>query len=66
MSIDDIAIPMVGVLLVIGWLGFCGYYIWAENTAESIVVHDGSQSYACEVSRTDQTPHQCRPIKDAK
>ena len=66
MSIEDIAISMVVVLLVIGGLGFFGYCIWAENTAESIVVHDGSQSYACEVSRTDQTPRQCRPIKDAK
>lgn len=57
----------VGVILFICFVGFIGYYGWAEqDTAETIVMHDGSQSYACTVSRVNQTPHDCKPIKDAK
>lgn len=58
----DIAIA-VGVILFIGFVGFVGYYGWVEeDTAETIVMHDGSQSYACTVNRIDHTPHDCKPI----
>lgn len=77
MSIEDVVdylddhsvgiVNVIGVLIVIGYVVYCGYGIWEEeNTAETIILHDGSQSYACEVSRGDQTPHECNPIKDAK
>lgn len=56
----------VGVILFIGLVGFVGYYGWVEeDTAETIVMHDGSQFYACVVSRVDKTPHDCKPIKTA-
>lgn len=73
MSIDDIEdhfvtiVTVVGVMLLIGSIVFLGYSIWEEEaTAETIILHDGSQSYACEVSRTNQKPHQCKPIKEKK
>lgn len=46
-----------------------GSAVWgcgAEGTAETIIIRDGSQSYACEVSRINQAPHRCKPIKDTK
>lgn len=68
MSIEDCAGPIVtvvGVMLVIGFIVFCVYCGWAEEDAsETIIMHDGSQSYACVVSRVNQKPHQCKPIKE--
>lgn len=57
----------VGVILFIGLVGFVGYHGWVEeDTAETIVMHDGNQSYGCTVSRVDKTPHDCKPIKEGK
>lgn len=70
MSLDDCAVrivTVVGVILIIGMIVFCVYCGWAEeDAAETIILHDGSQSYACVVSRIYQTPHRCKPIKDTK
>lgn len=61
MSLEDIAIPIVIVagMLFLGSIVYCGY---VEDAAETIVVHDGNQSYACEVNRINKTPHDCKPI----
>ena len=68
MSIEDFAGPIVtvvGVILIIGMIVFSVYCGWAEeDAAETIILHDGSQSYACVVSRVNQKPHQCKPIKE--
>lgn len=58
---------VVVVILAIGFVGYLCYCGWAENDAgESVILRDGSQSYACVVSRVDKTPHDCKPIKEAK
>lgn len=58
---------VVGVILFIGFIGYLFYCGWAENDAgESVVLRDGSQSYACTVSRVNHTPHDCKPIEGAK
>lgn len=55
----------VGIMLFIGFTGWCCYGIWEEeNTAETIVMHNGSKSYACVVSRANQTLHDCHPVKE--
>lgn len=57
----------VGVILFVGLIGFACYCGWAENDAgESVILRDGSQSYSCTVSRVDQIPHDCKPIKEGK
>lgn len=62
MSLEDIAIQIVIVvgMLFLGSIVYCSYV--AESTAETIVMHDGNQSYACEVNRINKTPHDCKPI----
>ena len=57
----------VGVILFIGIIGFACYCSWEEeDTAETIIMSGGDQSYACTVSRVDQTPHDCKPVKEEK
>ena len=57
----------VGVMLCIGFVGYCTYCSWAEqDAAETVILRDGNQSYACVVSRVDKTPHNCKPIVEAK
>ena len=56
----------VCVILFIGFTGYCCNGILEEkDTAETIILHNGSQSYACVASQGDQTPHNCNPIKEA-
>lgn len=66
--IDDHSVGIVtaiGVVFLIGVFGWFGYCIWeVDNTTETIILHDGSKSYACEVCRGDQKPHECKPIKE--
>lgn len=58
-------VTAVMVILAIGFIGYCTYCVWADNDAgESVILRDGNQSYSCVVSRVDQTPHDCKPIKD--
>lgn len=69
--IDDHSVGIftaIGVMFLIGVFVYFGYCIWeVDSTTETIILHDGSQSYACEVCRGDQTPHNCNPVKeDAK
>lgn len=40
--------------------------IWKEvTTARTIIVRDGSQSYACTISDISPDPHDCKQIEDA-
>ena len=40
------------------------YLGWAEETANTIILRDGSRSYACQTSRISQAPHNCKPVKE--
>lgn len=37
---------------------------WGEATADTIILRDGSRSYACQTSRISQAPHNCKPLKE--
>lgn len=37
---------------------------WAEETADTIILRDGSRSYACQTSRISQAPYNCKPVKE--
>ena len=54
---------VVVVMLSIGFIGYVCYCGWAEDAGRSVVLRDGSQSYACVVSRVEKTPHDCKPIE---
>ena len=36
----------------------------AEATTNTIILHDGSRSYACQTNRISQAPHNCKPVKE--
>lgn len=37
---------------------------WGEAPADTIILRDGSRSYACQTSRISQAPHNCKPVKE--
>lgn len=37
---------------------------WAEATAETIILHDGSKSYAYQTSRISSAPYNCKPVRE--
>lgn len=36
------------------------------TTARTIILRDGSQSYACQTSRISPAPHNCKPVKEKR
>lgn len=52
------------VLFSVLFLALVAYLGWAEATADTIILRDGSRSYACQTSRISQTPHNCKPVKE--
>lgn len=65
-DMDEILAIVAVVLFAAVVSAFAVWACWSEATADTIVIHDGSQSYACEVSRINQAPHRCKPIEDAE
>jgi hypothetical protein len=65
-DMDEILAIVAVVLFAAVVSAFAVWACWSEATADTIVIHDGSQSYACEVSRIHQAPHRCKPIEDTK
>lgn len=67
MSVEDrtetISVAIV-VMFIIAAIGVFGYVFWAETTADTIILRDGSRSYACQTSRISQAPHDCKPVKE--
>ena len=63
--IEKIAVAVVVMLFVI-FIAFFGYVVWAEDTADAIILRDGGQSYACQTSRITPAPHDCKPVKEER
>lgn len=65
-DMDEILAIVAVVLFAAVVSTFAVWACWSDATADTIVIHDGSQSYACEVSRINQAPQRCKPIEDTK
>lgn len=63
---SDIADNLLIGLMVAIFIVFC-VCTWKDVTTErSIIMRDGSQSYACEISDISPTPYDCKPIEDTE
>lgn len=58
------AAVLFSVLVFVLFFAFGAYLGWAEETANTIILRDGSRSYACQTSRILQAPHNCKPVKE--
>lgn len=63
MSRDDKA-ETLAVAAVVLFFALVAYFGWAEATADTIILRDGSQSYACQTSRISPAPHNCKPVTE--
>lgn len=54
----------VGVMFFAIFITYIGYVRGAETTADTIILRDGSRSYACQTSRISPAPHNCKPVKE--
>lgn len=52
------------VLFSVLFFALVAYLGWAEETADTIILRDGSRSYVCQTSRISQAPHNCKPVKE--
>lgn len=52
------------VLFSVLFLALVACLGWAEATADTIILRDGSRSYVCQTSRISQEPHNCKPVKE--
>lgn len=52
------------VLFSVLFFALVAYLGWAEETANTIILREGSRSYACQTSRISQAPHNCKPVKE--
>jgi len=69
MSRDDKAETLAvaaAVLFFVLFFALVAYFGWAEATADTIILRDGSQSYACQTSRISPAPHNCKPVKEKR
>ena len=57
-------LAIAAVLFSVLFLALVAYLGWAEATADTIILRDGSRSYTCQTSRISQTPHNCKPVKE--
>lgn len=62
---ETIAVAVAVVFCAI-FIAFIGYICWAEATADTIILRDGGQSYACQTSRITPAPHNCKPVKEER
>lgn len=54
------------VLFFVPFFALVAYFGWAEATADTIILRDGSRSYACQTSRITPAPHNCKPVKEKR
>lgn len=62
---ETISVAIVA-MFIIAAIAVFGYVFWAETTADTIILRDGSQSYACQTSRITPAPHDCKPVKEKR
>lgn len=55
---------IAAVLFSVLFFAFIVCIGWAGAKAETIIINDGSRSYACQTSRISQAPYNCKPIKE--
>lgn len=60
---EKIAIT-VGVMFFAIFITYIGYARGAETTADTIILRDGSRSYACQTRQDLTAPHNCKPVKE--
>lgn len=69
MSIHD-WIAKIGITVEVMFFAIFIYYIgyagWAEDAADTIIIRDDGQSYACQTSRSSPAPHNCKPVKEKR
>lgn len=59
--IDAVVVSFSAIFMVIGFIGYIGC---AVETADTIILRDDGQSYACQTSRISPAPHNCKPVKE--
>ena len=52
------------LLFSVLFFALVAYLGWAGATADTIILRDGSRSYACQTNRISQAPHNCKPVKE--
>lgn len=55
---------IAAVLFSVLFFAFIVCIGWAGVTADTIILRDGSRSYACQTSRISQAPYNCKPVKE--
>ena len=61
---ETLVIAAATVLFSILFITLIACLVWAEATTNTIILHDGSRSYACQTNRISQAPHNCKPVKE--
>lgn len=63
---ENLLIGLMAVAAAAIFIVFC-VCIWkAVTTERTIIMRDGSQSYACTISDISPTPFDCKPIEDTE
>jgi hypothetical protein len=63
---DNLLTGLMAVAAAAIFIFFC-VCVWKGVTTErTIIMRDGSQSYACEISDISLTPYDCKPIEDTE
>ena len=63
---DNLLIGLMVVAVAAAFILTFGCVWKAETTSRTIIMRDGNQSYACEISDMSPTPYDCKPIEDAE
>ena len=63
---ENLLIGLMAVAALAILIIFC-VCVWKDaTTARTIIMRDGSQSYACTISDISPDPSDCKPIDDAE
>ena len=65
-DMDEILAIVAVVLFAAVVSAFAVWAGWSETTAETVILRDDGQSYACQTSRISPAPHNCKPVKEKR